>query len=208
MRRSLIFYRNEIQKMTGKVSPLKSACQVVTDGFGLEQGLVISGVAADCPAQGCLLPCVQKRSCSKPVSEAMVSTARPSSAKQPVLLCSALTLVHALSQWQNGLRFVAGQVWPGLAQTPTGFLEEFTGSPGQMRAYVGCNAAHTLPGSSERPCSRCLKWLRLNSAFLCQRGMNTAHEPWLSICRVLPEGCLTFCARNSSQGLDWDKSRI
>lgn len=28
MRRSLIFYRNEIQKMTGKVSPAKAACQV------------------------------------------------------------------------------------------------------------------------------------------------------------------------------------
>lgn len=79
----MIFYRNEIQKMTGKVSPLKSACQVMTNGFGLEQGLVISGVAADCPAQGCLLPCVRKRSRSKPVSEAMVSTARPESLPLP-----------------------------------------------------------------------------------------------------------------------------
>ncbi|NXS04375.1 PKHJ1 protein, partial [Oxylabes madagascariensis] len=35
LRRSLIFYRNEIQKMTGKVSEsLQGTSQVVTDGFG------------------------------------------------------------------------------------------------------------------------------------------------------------------------------
>ncbi|XP_025932286.1 pleckstrin homology domain-containing family J member 1 isoform X1 [Apteryx rowi] len=65
MRRSLIFYRNEIQKMTGKVSTLQLAFQE----------LVISGVAATHPTQRCLLICVGKRSHSKSVPEAMILTA-------------------------------------------------------------------------------------------------------------------------------------